>query len=326
MNSSLQTFAGWIRCIRLNRLISVPGDAVAGFLLASGGKLCVWSPQLGWICLAAVMVYLAGALTNEIANLKSDCTEQPWKPVPAGQVPPRTVVIMALAAVILALIFAAIPVAPAPIAAIVLMLIAAASFCFSAKINGLRSSKAKACLAADRALVVLSGAAMALTMLKEQGGYAAWDKQWIIVTLIYAAGEFLFVFGALTASADKKKILPVRPGRHIFLTGAILSYAVLFLIVMGKPTQNWHSLTCGAVSALTSAAFLVLTYWSFRFFFFPLPPSRVRATLELQVFALIFLQAAAVSAQGVLIPAGALIVFAVLSKIIDVKFNLRGPV
>jgi 4-hydroxybenzoate polyprenyltransferase len=94
-------YTPWLRLIRLPNLLTVPGDPVAGFLLASAGA----SQRLDPLALAAVAgaslcLYVFGLILNDLMDLESDLSERPERPLPSGEI---TVPQARLAAVAMAL-------------------------------------------------------------------------------------------------------------------------------------------------------------------------------------------------------------------------------
>jgi 4-hydroxybenzoate polyprenyltransferase len=77
-------------------LFTVPGDPLAGFLLAGG---LLNARQIGGVlfcCLASLLLYCAGLLANDYFDLAVDRRERPDRPLPAGLVKLRTVLAAAL--------------------------------------------------------------------------------------------------------------------------------------------------------------------------------------------------------------------------------------
>jgi len=64
-------------------LFSVPGDPVAGFLLASGGVLAWKAAEAAAVSL---LLYAAGLLLNDYFDRKVDARERPERPIPSGGV------------------------------------------------------------------------------------------------------------------------------------------------------------------------------------------------------------------------------------------------
>jgi len=83
-----QTLRTWGRLLRVPNLFTVPGDPLAGFLLASGGVLA-W--RAAGAAGAALLLYAAGLLLNDWFDRAVDAEERPERPIPSGAVRPRTV-------------------------------------------------------------------------------------------------------------------------------------------------------------------------------------------------------------------------------------------
>lgn len=71
----------WLQLLRAPNLLTVPGDPLAGFLLASGGHL---ETRLGLAILASLCAYGFGLLLNDLADLAEDRRERPSRPLPSG--------------------------------------------------------------------------------------------------------------------------------------------------------------------------------------------------------------------------------------------------
>ncbi len=73
----------WLQLLRVPNLLTVPGDPIAGFLLASSPG-SVFTPA-AWMALAAsLLFYSAGLLLNDWADYKTDALERPQRPLPQG--------------------------------------------------------------------------------------------------------------------------------------------------------------------------------------------------------------------------------------------------
>lgn len=79
----------WLQLLRAPNLFTVPGDPLAGYLLAWGVELH-W-PRVLAACAASVCFYCAGLLWNDLADLREDAAERPTRPLPSGAVQPRAV-------------------------------------------------------------------------------------------------------------------------------------------------------------------------------------------------------------------------------------------
>ncbi len=94
MPSPLRT---WLQLFRAPNLFTVPGDPLAGYLLACFGAV---EPLLVFPMIASVLFYASGLLLNDLADLAEDRAERPRRPLPSGAASPTTVaVVMAILAI-----------------------------------------------------------------------------------------------------------------------------------------------------------------------------------------------------------------------------------
>ncbi len=80
----------WLQLIRLPNLFTVPGDPLAGAVLATQSAELNASIVLAMI--AAVCVYAAGLIWNDYFDLEQDRRERPNRPLPSGQISPLATV------------------------------------------------------------------------------------------------------------------------------------------------------------------------------------------------------------------------------------------
>jgi 4-hydroxybenzoate polyprenyltransferase len=107
-------FAAWLRLVRAPNLLTVPGDILAGFLLAPAATTGDWG-QLLLAIPAGLLLYAAGLILNDIFDYAEDLRERPARPLPSGAVSREAAVAVALiclwVAAFLAAFFDALPVA-----------------------------------------------------------------------------------------------------------------------------------------------------------------------------------------------------------------------
>ena len=89
MPSTLRT---WLQLFRAPNLFTVPGDPLAGYVLAAYGA---FESLVFYALGASVCFYAAGLLDNDLADLAEDRAERPQRPLPSGAARPRTVAIVA---------------------------------------------------------------------------------------------------------------------------------------------------------------------------------------------------------------------------------------
>ena len=93
----------WLQLLRAPNLFTVPGDPLAGFILASGGAL---HGAAIFAVLASLCLYAGGLLLNDLFDLAEDRAERPNRPLPSGAASPRIVRLVAIALMLVGLAFA----------------------------------------------------------------------------------------------------------------------------------------------------------------------------------------------------------------------------
>ena len=83
----------WLQLLRAPNLFTVPGDPLAGFLLASGGKM---NASVLLAIGASLALYAAGLLLNDLCDLEEDRAERPKRPLPSGAAEPQLVLQVAI--------------------------------------------------------------------------------------------------------------------------------------------------------------------------------------------------------------------------------------
>ena len=73
----------WLQLFRVPNLLTVPGDPLAGFLIASGGQL---DTRVVFAMLASLCLYAAGLAINDLADFAEDKQDRPKRPLPSGAI------------------------------------------------------------------------------------------------------------------------------------------------------------------------------------------------------------------------------------------------
>jgi len=76
-----------LRLLRVPNLFTVPGDPIAGFLLAAGADV---APDVSvlWIVAASLLFYAGGLIMNDLVDRPVDARERPDRPLPSGRIHP----------------------------------------------------------------------------------------------------------------------------------------------------------------------------------------------------------------------------------------------
>jgi len=99
----------WLALMRVPNLFTVPGDVILGYIIAESfhensdfllGFIISRGSfgHLGFIytCSAIFCAYIFGLITNDIADLKEDMLERPYRPIPAGKISIKAAYICAI--------------------------------------------------------------------------------------------------------------------------------------------------------------------------------------------------------------------------------------
>lgn len=77
----------WLRLLRVPNLLTVPGDPLAGYLLAAGAAAAPDS-RLALAVLAGLCFYAGGLVMNDWADREVDRNERPDRPIASGRIAP----------------------------------------------------------------------------------------------------------------------------------------------------------------------------------------------------------------------------------------------
>ncbi len=187
----------WLQLFRVPNLLTVPGDPLAGFLIATGGRL---DGRVGPAIIACLCLYAAGLAMNDLADLAEDTRERPRRPLASGAISRSAAIYATIALIVCGL--AVLGLEPGQAAAMVgtLLLGAVAFYNFLTKrIPILGALNMGLC----RALSVALGAAAALgpdiPMVATAGLIAPLHPMLIAPLLLFASerGQMFFTFAAI---------------------------------------------------------------------------------------------------------------------------------
>jgi len=99
------TLHAWLELVRLPNLLTVPGDPMAGFLLAAAGGVIAWNKMV-FCAGASLLLYVFGMITNDYFDLEEDRRERPGRPLPSGRIDPRAALLSAFTCCALGLVLA----------------------------------------------------------------------------------------------------------------------------------------------------------------------------------------------------------------------------
>ena len=91
----------WLQLFRVPNLFTVPGDPLAGFLIATGGR---FDTRALCAVLASLCIYAAGLAMNDLADFSEDTRDRPKRPLPSGAIPRNTAWFVTVNLVVLGLV------------------------------------------------------------------------------------------------------------------------------------------------------------------------------------------------------------------------------
>ena len=276
----------WVQLLRAPNLLTVPGDPLAGALLALAAGVPARGVPLRLAIAGAVslLLYSAGLLWNDWFDLAEDRRDRPHRPLPAGLVHPGKVALAANVMVAGAVALAALTGQAALYVAVVLGACVLAYNAFAKRIRLLGPLLMGAC----RGLSVLLGAAAMAPdglLVSPVGAHAAGTLLYIAAVTWLASGEtrrrpvglplaaisiaaLVWLSGLLIAAVAEPA--PYRPSLLPFM--AYFGWASLFVLwlvaallpLIGRPSPDLvqstvGKLICGLVLAQAAAAALTGT-------------------------------------------------------------------
>ena len=97
----------WLQLVRPPNLFTVPGDPLAGFVVACVAAGCVPDLRLAMLpALAALCLYVGGLIGNDVADEAEDRRDRPGRPIPSGRISRREALAASALCVVLGLLLA----------------------------------------------------------------------------------------------------------------------------------------------------------------------------------------------------------------------------
>ena len=217
-------------------LPTVPGDPLAGFVLASLGQAEVqWIRVLPAVA-ASLLLYVAGMIWNDCADYEEDCRERPQRPLPSGRIDRRRAAALAgrLAAVGVGLAWLA-GLYAGLFAVVLLSLVLAYDF-GSRRVRQLGFLNMGAC----RGVSLLLGAAAAQP-----------PQEWPPVVIVAAAGVGLYIVWVSWLAVDETRREGAGPNIGLLIRlltviqaglcacGGLGGLIVAAIVLLGWPLSMW---------------------------------------------------------------------------------------
>ncbi len=251
----------WGRLLRVPNLFTVPGDPLAGTILALAAGAWASMPAARALLAvgASLLLYAAGLLQNDCWDLDEDRRDRPDRPLPSGDVSPRSAIAAAFVLAGLGVVLARMASLPAGIAAAGLLMVETVYNRGGKNLRVLGPLLMGAC----RGLSLLIGAAAlgwdglaSAEVLLAAGGVAAYiaavtavaDEETTRgpvklrrlpaeVLLLWAIPFWLFAFIGPAAVAGGS-YPPSRYGVNAIVSGALLAFAVIRNAVLSRSLRG----------------------------------------------------------------------------------------
>lgn len=275
----------WLSLLRLPNLLTVPGDPLAGALLAAAAAAQPVSWAALWPVLGACLcLYAAGLLGNDYADRQEDARTRPERPIPSGAVRPKTVLAAALA---LALCAFGLALLSSMAALVTICALALAVWLYNGGTKH-RPIAGVAVMGACRGLSLLAGSA-------SQGSHAL-----IMLPPLVAAGGLLLLVASITAVARRETDSEPKIGFRLALPPATVLATLAPLVLLrwdgGIPAPNPG--VNGFVLLVSAMAVLWPAIWCGLLAGRP-SPLMVQTSIGALIRGLILLQAALCASAGV---------------------------
>ncbi len=254
----------WIVLLRAPNIFTVPGDILAGYLLAGPVSGGVFSSHLLLLIGTSILLYSGGVILNDWFDLERDRIERPERPLPAGQISPGLALTVAVLLFGAALALAA-AAGRGPLTVAVTILVLALFYNGAARrIPILGFMTMGLCRGAN----LILGASDNLTALP-------------VIVLIAGAVEICYVAAVTAAASRETKDRPRTPVR----------FAPLFLLAGGLIFLAGHVQTVAAGIA-ASAAVTLYVFFAVISMRRDMPVAKMPVKIGVLIRALIPLQAA----------------------------------
>lgn len=229
--SCSSSFAAWLRLLRAPNLLTVPGDPLAGYLLAAGAAASLGRP-LALAVAISLLLYAGGLLMNDLFDQREDARERPDRPIPAGLIGGATARVVMLTLLAIALLFARYLGGPRLVLTFALL---GTVTLYNAVLK--RTALGPLAMGACRGLNLLLGASLADVASPLAGVAAAGLALYVAAVTVVARREIaggipawwsalpaaavLLVVGTLLKVADAQAVQPGRLGTVLFLAFAV---------------------------------------------------------------------------------------------------------
>ncbi|OGF52538.1 MAG: hypothetical protein A2497_02005 [Candidatus Firestonebacteria bacterium RifOxyC12_full_39_7] len=231
-------FRAWMEIVRPPNLFTVPGDVIAGALLAgmSNAKILYLIPAA--VC--SVIFYVSGLILNDYFDREKDKKERPFRPIPSGRINPVTALLAAICLIVIALIISILIGPDFFMAAIILVLLIVVYNTFARKIPVAGFAVMGLCRGAN----IILGASLVSLSINTNVSIAA------LIETIYVAGLTAFAYNEVKGNRASRignlvRGLIILQLAFIIFSGfenpaVIIVFMCLFLYLSGRAAKVFY--------------------------------------------------------------------------------------
>ena len=281
---------GWFQLLRLPHIFTVPGDPLAGFLIAGGLLLETRGFfSIAAACFISMALSLFGIITNDLADIQIDSTQHPDRPLPRGVVSPRAASYAAQLC-FLAAVVPAICLGWRFFFVTFVALISIYSYNFYVKYRPKRASVMMAVmrdLTFGLGILIVPG----ISLVR------------ILLLIVYGVGLFLYYCGLNEITRSETLSKMVRPGGGRMLAGAGLCVIapLLFTIRLMRDSTTLLPVMFGLLAILLCAVYLLVALWVNQVSRTGASPARVQMAVHASFRAALLVQTAVTASCGLVV-------------------------
>ena len=292
----MSNFSPWLQLVRLPNLLTVPGDPLAGFMLAGLAGATLHPVSILPCVAASLCLYSAGIMSNDYFDFREDQRERPTRPLPSGLIKPGATLLISGIVGLIGICMAG----SAGIWPLIIAIALTATIILYNSILKRIPAVGPLSIGLCRGLSLLMGATAA-------GGY--WIRSNIVI--IAAAGLILFIAAVTTIASRETQTVKIGIRRWLPVTAIILC---MILLNISRPFDTGISIPAAIFGAIAIA-------WTWRcaITLAGTPdPHTTSKSIGNFIRGLLFLQAAfcaQLTWPGTLIGAGLLLLWPILSTL-----------
>lgn len=207
-----RTLQAWLELVRPPNVFTVPGDPLAGFILAGGGYNS-FLPVV-YTVTASSLLYMAGLIWNDYADAPEDAQSRPERPIPSGRVTRKHALI---AAIVLTVAGVASAWLATPFSGFIAILLAGLVLTYN-----LLARKSKT--AGVITMGLCRGTSLLLGATAANGSFPTNMSPWVAATGITL---YIIVVSLIAHGETKQQRLGLKPWFPVMMGAALVAWAIM---------------------------------------------------------------------------------------------------